>query len=101
MPKIKPPFPANGLWNRPTVIIMLRHMRIFQLLLISVNGQVLALLNQKELVFALGGRLIIRLEVPMGTTIRHVVYDIGGGFQMVKIQAVQTGDKWWLFNEKI
>ena len=45
-------------------------------------------------VFALGGKInnVGLVEVPMGTTLREIIFDIGGGIYMDKeFKAVQTG----------
>lgn len=98
MPKIKPPFPANkGLWNRPTVI---NNVETYANIPIIVNkgakwfSSIGTTKSKGTKVFALGGKINNTglLEVPMGTTIRHVVYDIGGGIPNgKKFKAVQTG----------
>ena len=107
MPKIKPPFPANkGLWNRPTVI---NNVETYANIPIIINkgakwfSSIGTTKSKGTKVFALGGKINNTglLEVPMGTTIRHVVYDIGGGFQMVKnLKLFKLVPKWWLFNRK-
>jgi len=98
MPKIKPPFPANkGLWNRPTVI---NNVETYANIPIIINkgakwfSSIGTTKSKGTKVFALGGKINNTglLEVPMGTTIRHVVYDIGGGIPNgKKFKAVQTG----------
>ena len=98
MPKIKPPFPANkGLWDRPTVI---NNVETYANIPIIINkgakwfSSIGTTKSKGTKVFALGGKINNTglLEVPMGTTIRHVVYDIGGGIPNgKKFKAVQTG----------
>ncbi|MEW5866355.1 MAG: NADH-quinone oxidoreductase subunit NuoF [Bacillota bacterium] len=98
MPRPKPPFPANeGLWAKPTVInnvetlanippIILRGPEWFA----SIGTG-----NSKGTkVFALAGKINNTglVEVPMGTTLREIVYEIGGGIPKGRaFKAAQTG----------
>jgi len=97
-PRPKPPYPAvSGLWGKPTVInnvetyanipaIMLRGADWF--------AQIGAEKAKGTKVFALTGRInnVGLVEVPIGTTLRKVIYDIGGGIPKgKKFKAVQTG----------
>ncbi|NMA56677.1 MAG: NADH-quinone oxidoreductase subunit NuoF [Treponema sp.] len=98
MPTPKPPFPAiSGLWGKPTIInnvetfanipiIMTRGEKWFN----SIGTE-----DSKETkVFALTGKIENSglVEVPMGTTLREIVYEIGGGIKGgKKIKGVQTG----------
>lgn len=98
MPRKKPPFPAeHGLWGKPTIINNVEtYANIPQIIL---NGpewfQKIGTERSKGTkVFALGGKINITglIEVPMGTTLREVIYDIGGGIPNgKKFKAVQTG----------
>jgi len=98
MPRNKPPFPAeHGLWGKPTIINNVEtYANIPQIIL---NGpewfQKIGTERSKGTkVFALGGKINISglIEVPMGTTLREVIYDIGGGIPNgKKFKAVQTG----------
>ena len=98
MPRNKPPFPAeHGLWGKPTIINNVEtYANIPQIIL---NGpewfQKIGTERSKGTkVFALGGKINITglIEVPMGTTLREVIYDIGGGIPNgKKFKAVQTG----------
>ena len=98
MPKNKPPFPAqSGLWGKPTLINNVEtYANIPQIIL---NGG--AWFREKGTdgspgtkVFALGGNINTAglVEVPMGITIRDVIFEIGGGIPDGKrFKAVQTG----------
>lgn len=98
MPRNKPPFPAyQGLWGRPTVINNVEtYANIPQIILKGGEwfNQIGTAKSKGTKVFALGGKIKNTglLEVPMGTTLRHVIYDIGGGIpNNRKFKAVQTG----------
>lgn len=98
MPTPKPPFPAiSGLWGKPTIInnvetfanipiIMTRGEKWFN----SIGTED----SKGTKVFALTGKIENSglVEVPMGTTLREIVYEIGGGIKNgKKIKGVQTG----------
>ena len=98
MPTPKPPFPAiSGLWGKPTIInnvetfanipiIMTRGEKWFN----SIGTED----SKGTKVFALTGKIENSglVEVPMGTTLREIVYEIGGGIKGgKKIKGVQTG----------
>lgn len=98
MPRNKPPFPAvKGLWQKPTLINNVEtYANIPQILRkgsewfrsFGTEG------SAGTKVFALGGKVNNTglVEIPMGTTLREVVYDIGGGIPGGKaFKAVQTG----------
>ena len=97
-PRPKPPFPANkGLWQKPTIInnvetlANIRH--------IFLNGwewfsSIGTPTSKGTKVFALSGKVTNTglVEVPMGTTLGELVFDIGGGIPDGKaFKAVQTG----------
>ena len=97
-PRLKPPFPANsGLWKCPTLINNVEtYANITKIILngadwyasIGTEG------SKGTKVFALGGNVnnIGLVEVPMGTTLREIVYDIGGGIPNKReFKAAQTG----------
>jgi len=97
-PRVKPPFPAvSGLWQKPTLINNVEtYANIAQIILngaewyskIGTEG------SKGTKVFALGGNVnnIGLVEVPMGTTLREIVYDIGGGIPNGReFKAAQTG----------
>ena len=97
-PRLKPPFPANaGLWMKPTLI---NNVETFaNVPKIILNGSKwyseIGTENSKGTkVFALGGNVVNvgLVEVPMGTTLREIVFDIGGGIPNGrKFKAAQTG----------
>ncbi|MGI6782082.1 MAG: NADH-quinone oxidoreductase subunit NuoF [Acholeplasmataceae bacterium] len=98
MPTIKPPYPANeGLWDRPTVINNVETYANIPLILNKGAKWFSAIGTEKSKgtkVFALGGKINNTglIEVPMGTTVRQIIYDIGGGIPNgKKFKAVQTG----------
>lgn len=97
-PTVKPPYPAQvGLWKKPTNInnvetlanippIILRGAQWFS----SIGAEK----SKGTKVFALAGKVnnVGLVEVPMGTTLREIIYDLGGGIKdNKKIKAVQTG----------
>ncbi len=97
-PRLKPPFPAvAGLWQKPTLINNVEtYANIAQIILngaewyssIGTEG------SKGTKVFALGGNVnnIGLVEVPMGTTLREIIYDIGGGIPNGReFKAAQTG----------
>ncbi len=98
MPRNKPPFPAErGLWGRPTIINNVETYANIPVILLKGADWFNKIGTQRSKgtkVFALGGKIKNTglLEVPMGTTLRHVIYDIGGGIpNNKKFKAVQTG----------
>jgi NADP-reducing hydrogenase subunit HndC len=98
MPKVKPPFPAvKGVWGKPTII---NNVETFANVAPIINHGAdwfSAIGTEKSKgtkVFALGGKIVNTglVEVPMGTTLREVIYEIGGGCPNMKnFKAVQTG----------
>ena len=97
-PRLKPPFPANaGLFQKPTLINNVEtYANITKIILngadwyasIGTEG------SKGTKVFALGGNVVNTglVEVPMGTTLREIVFDIGGGIPNGrKFKAAQTG----------
>ena len=98
MPRNKPPYPASqGLWGRPTVINNVETFANVAQIILKGADWFKAIGTEKAAgtkVFALGGKIKNTglLEVPMGTTLREVVYDVGGGLPKGKaFKAVQTG----------
>ena len=97
-PRLKPPFPASsGLWGKPTLI---NNVETFaNITKIILNGaewyNSIGTENSKGTkVFALGGNVVNigLVEVPMGTTLREIIYDIGGGIPNKReFKAAQTG----------
>ncbi len=98
MPRPRPPFPAQkGIWGKPTLLNNVEtYANIPQIIL---NGSqwyssVGTDRSKGTKVFALGGKIVNTglIEIPMGTTLREVIYDIGGGIPNGKaFKAVQTG----------
>ncbi|GAA0727624.1 NADH-quinone oxidoreductase subunit NuoF [Clostridium malenominatum] len=98
MPNPKPPFPAqSGLWQKPTIINNVETFaNIPQIILKGEEwfGNIGTEKSKGTKVFALGGKITNTglIEVPMGITLREVIYDIGGGIPNEKeFKAVQTG----------
>jgi len=97
-PRLKPPFPANaGLWQKPTLINNVEtYANITKIILNGAKWyQGIGTQSSKGTkVFALGGNVVNigLVEVPMGTTLREIVFDIGGGIPDGKeFKAAQTG----------
>ena len=97
-PRVKPPYPARvGLWGKPTLINNVEtYANIAQIILKGPEWySSIGTENSKGTkVFALGGNVnnVGLVEVPMGTTLREIVYDIGGGIPNgIDFKAAQTG----------
>ncbi|MDR0495085.1 MAG: NADH-quinone oxidoreductase subunit NuoF [Treponema sp.] len=98
MPVPKPPFPANkGLWQKPTIINNVETLANVPVIT-SKGGAWLAKMGTEKSkgtkVFALTGKVKNSglVEVPMGTTLREIVFEIGGGIKGgKKFKGVQTG----------
>ncbi len=97
-PRIRPPFPAiKGLFGKPTVINNVETLANLPHILQHGAAQFAAVGTEKSKgtkVFALTGKLRNTglVEVPMGITIRDVIFDIGGGTsEGTKFKAVQIG----------
>ena len=97
-PRVKPPYPAqSGLWGKPTLINNVEtYANIAQIILKGADWySSIGTENSKGTkVFALGGNVnnIGLVEVPMGTTLREIVFDIGGGIPNGReFKAAQTG----------
>lgn len=98
MPRVRPPFPAqSGLWRKPT---LLNNVKSFANVpgIVRKGGAWFAAMGTEKSkgtgVFALAGKVrnIGLIEVPMGVTLREIVFDIGGGIpDGRKFKAVQTG----------
>ncbi len=97
-PRLKPPFPANaGLFQKPTLINNVEtYANVTKIILNGAewyNG-IGTETSKGTKVFALGGNVmnIGLVEVPMGVTLREIVFDIGGGIPNGrKFKAAQTG----------
>jgi NADH-quinone oxidoreductase subunit F/NAD(P)H dehydrogenase (quinone)/NADP-reducing hydrogenase subunit HndC len=99
MPRPRPPFPAQaGLWNRPTILNNVETWANIPQI-IQKGGDWYASIGTEDSkgtkVFALTGHVnnIGLVEVPMGTPLRTIIYDIGGGIPKKhrKFKAVQLG----------
>lgn len=98
MPIPKPPFPAvKGLWGKPSIINNVETFANIPVIL-TKGGEWFGNLGTEgspgTKVFALTGQIENSglVEVPMGTTLRDIVFDIGGGIKGgKKFKAVQTG----------
>ena len=98
MPRPKPPFPANkGLWGKPTIINNVETFVNVPLIIRDGAEEFRKLGTEKSpgtKTFAITGQVANTglIEVPMGTTLREVVYEIGGGLRGGKeFKAVQIG----------
>jgi NADH-quinone oxidoreductase subunit F/NADP-reducing hydrogenase subunit HndC len=98
MPVPKPPFPANkGLWQKPTIINNVETLANIPMIT-ARGGEWLARFGTEKSkgtkVFALTGKIKNSglVEVPMGTTLREIIFEIGGGIRGgKKFKGVQTG----------
>ena len=97
-PRVKPPYPANsGLWGCPTLINNVEtYANIAQIILNGAEwySSIGTATSKGTKVFALGGNVnnVGLVEVPMGTTLREIVFDIGGGIPNGReFKAAQTG----------
>ncbi|MCI8335754.1 MAG: NADH-quinone oxidoreductase subunit NuoF [Peptococcaceae bacterium] len=98
MPRLKPPFPAErGYWQKPSNINNVETYANVPWILANGGEAYAAMGTEKSKgtkVFALAGKIKRGglVEVPMGITLRQVVFDIGGGIQGDKaIKGVQMG----------
>jgi len=98
MPTPKPPFPAfKGLWGKPTVINNVETLANVPVVLTRGAQWFSSIGTEKSKgtkVFALTGKINNSglIEVPMGTTLREIIFDIGGGIKGgKKFKGVQTG----------
>lgn len=97
-PRPRPPFPAvKGLWQKPTI---LNNVETYANVPVIINRgadwfkQIGTEKSRGTKVFAVGGKIKNTglVEIPMGTTLREVVYEIGGGIPGgKKFKAAQTG----------
>ena len=98
MPRPRPPFPAiKGLWGKPTCVNNVETLATIPYI-IREGWEKFASMGTEgskgTKVFALGGKVnnVGLVEVPMGTTLRTLIYDIGGGIPGGKaFKAIQTG----------
>ena len=97
-PRPRPPFPANkGLFGKPTLLNNVETYANITQIIRNGPDWFASMGTEKSKgtkVFALGGKIVNTglVEVPMGTTLREIVYDIGGGIPKGKqFKAAQTG----------
>ena len=97
-PRPRPPFTAvKGLWNKPTLLNNVETYANIPVIFLKGAEWFSSIGTEKSKgtkVFAIGGKINNTglVEVPMGTTLREVVYEIGGGIPNgKKFKAAQTG----------
>ncbi len=98
MPRPRPPFPAQkGIWGKPTLLNNVEtYANVAQIILNGAEwyASIGTEKSKGTKVFALGGKINNTglLEIPMGTTLREVIFEVGGGIPNgKKFKAVQTG----------
>ena len=98
MPRPRPPFPAiKGLWDKPTIVNNVETLACVPYILREGASEFAKMGTEKSKgskVFALGGKInnVGLVEIPMGITLRELIYDIGGGIPGdKKFKAIQTG----------
>jgi NADH:ubiquinone oxidoreductase subunit F (NADH-binding)/(2Fe-2S) ferredoxin len=98
MPRPRPPYPSvSGLFGKPTLINNVETWANIPVIVLDGGdwfGSIGTETSKGTKVFALAGKVHNTglVEVPMGTTLRDIVYDIGGGIPDGKaFKAVQTG----------
>ncbi len=97
-PRTRPPFPAtSGLWGKPTNINNVETYANVPQILLNGGAWFAAMGTEKSKgtkTFAIAGKVKRTglIEVPLGITVREIVYDVGGGvLNDKKFKAVQTG----------
>ncbi len=97
-PRPRPPFPAvKGLFGKPTILNNVETYANVPAIIRNGAAWFASMGTEKSKgtkVFALGGKIVNTglVEVPMGTTLREIIYDIGGGIPNgKKFKAAQTG----------
>jgi NADH-quinone oxidoreductase subunit F/NADP-reducing hydrogenase subunit HndC len=98
MPRSRPPYPANsGLYGKPTLLNNVKTYANIPLIISNGSKWFADIGTEKSkgtAVFALTGKIANSglIEVPMGVTLREIIYEIGGGvLDGKKFKAVQTG----------
>jgi len=98
MPRPRPPFPAaKGLWDKPTIVNNVETLATVPYILregLEAFTQYGTEKSKGTKVFCLGGKVnnVGLVEIPMGVTLRELIYEIGGGVQEGKqFKAIQTG----------
>ena len=97
-PRTRPPFPAvKGLFGKPTILNNVETLANIPQIILNGPEWFTSMGTEKSAgtkVFAVGGKIVNTglVEVPMGVTLREIVYDIGGGIPNgKKFKAAQTG----------
>ncbi|MFZ5632763.1 MAG: NADH-ubiquinone oxidoreductase-F iron-sulfur binding region domain-containing protein [Bacillota bacterium] len=97
-PRPRPPYPAQcGLWGKPTLLNNVETFANIPEILTRGPDWYASIGTEKSKgtkVFSLAGKIVNTglIEVPMGTTLRQIIFDIGGGIPNGKrFKAVQTG----------
>ncbi len=98
MPRPRPPFPAHkGLWEKPTILNNVETLANVPQIVLNGGAWYASVGTESSKgtkVFALSGDVnnIGLVEVPMGTSLRKIIYDVGGGIpKKRKFKAVQLG----------
>jgi NADH-quinone oxidoreductase subunit F len=98
MPRARPPFPARvGLWGKPTCINNVETFANIRTIILEGDEAFASIGTERSKgtkIFSLTGRINNTglVEVPMGTTLRGIIYDIGGGIPKGRrFKAVQMG----------
>ncbi len=98
MPRTRPPFPAvKGLWDKPTIVNNVESLACVPYILREGKDAFAKHGTERskgKKVSAHGGKInnVGLVEIPMGTTLRELIYDIGGGIPDGKqFKAIQTG----------
>ena len=98
MPRPRPPFPAHqGLWEKPTILNNVETLANIPLIILKGGAwyaEVGTKTSKGTKVFAISGDVnnIGLVEVPMGTSLQTIIFDIGGGIpNKRKFKAVQLG----------
>ena len=98
MPRPRPPFPAvKGLWDCPTIVNNVETLATVPYILREGLDKFTCYGTERSKgtkVFCLGGKVnnVGLVEIPMGVTLRELIYEIGGGMQNgKKFKAIQTG----------
>ena len=98
MPRPRPPFPAvKGLWQKPSIINNVETLACVPYILREGAQKFASMGTEKSKgtkVFALGGKVnnVGLVEIPMGTSLRDLIFEIGGGIPNGKeFKAIQTG----------
>ena len=98
MPRPRPPFPAvKGLWMYPTIVNNVETLATVPYILREGLDKFVCYGTERSKgtkVFCLGGKVnnVGLVEIPMGVTLRELIFEIGGGIQGgKKFKAIQTG----------